>query len=81
MAVRKLQIFVFRSSLLIRQFSDLNHPVNKLSELSSTDEALDKLDASLKPLLFNVCLPVRVENGFSDLWVNLAEGRCFNSPL
>ena len=66
------EFFVLCRAILIGQFSYLNHPIDKLSEFSSPDKALNYFDTASKFLLFYICFSISVKDSFSNFWVYLS---------
>jgi hypothetical protein len=59
----------------------LNHPVNKLSELPLTDEALNKLDTSGEFPLSHIIFPISSQYGLSNFGVDFAESARLDPAL
>lgn len=67
------QLFVLCKTLLVSKLFDLDHPVNKLAESSTTYEALDNFNTSSEFLLLNFHFSVGSFYCLSYLWFNFAQ--------
>ena len=72
------QLFVLGGALLVSKLFDLDHPVNKLAESSTTNEALDNFDTSGEFLLLNLHFSVGSFDCISYLWFNSAQHARFD---